>query len=60
MGSISGGLSAKGSLKDKGIYCENTKYEETMKKLKSENKKYFDQLFPPGSTSLFYTKSLIA
>ena len=34
LGSISGGLSAKASLRDKGICCENTKYEETLAKLK--------------------------
>ena len=60
MGSISGGLSAKASLRDKGVSCENTKYEDILKRLKAENKKYFDELFPPGSASLFYTKALMA
>ena len=31
-----------------------------MKKLQAdENKKYFDDLFPPGAASLFYTKTLL-
>lgn len=58
VGSISGGLSIKASLKDKGIDCENKKYESTLKILTHQSKKFFDDMFPPGSASLFHSKSL--
>lgn len=58
IGSISGGLSIKSSLKDKGIDCENKKYQTTLKMLIHQNKKFFDDMFPPGSASLFHSKIL--
>jgi hypothetical protein len=59
VGSIKGGLSIKASLKDKGVDCENKKYENTLKILMHQNKKFFDDMFPPGTASLFHTKTLI-
>ena len=66
IGTIIGGLTPKGSLRDKGIFCENSitifyidKYECTMKTLVQTHKKYFDDLFPPGSASLFYSKTYL-
>jgi hypothetical protein len=56
--SVFEGLSAQGSLKDQGVNCNNNKYEEMVKFLSYQNKKFFDDMFPPGGASLFYSKSL--
>lgn len=56
--SIFEGLPATASLKDQGVNCNNKKYEEMVKMLTYQNKKFFDDSFPPGGASLFYSKSL--
>ena len=33
------------------------KYESELKLLEKNNKKFFDDVFPPGSASLFYSKN---
>jgi hypothetical protein len=53
------GLSAQGSLKDQGVSCNNKKYEEMLKFLSYQNRKFFDDTFPPGGASLFYSKGLM-
>ena len=51
-------LKLKHKNKDKPLDSENKKYESTLKILQSQNKKYFDDMFPPGSASLFHSKTL--